>query len=44
MPYRVFPNTQNHLPTPEKEDNRCTYLPPQSEEEKMLDFRDQILV
>jgi len=28
----------------EKEGKRCKFLPPIGEEEKMLDFRDQILV
>ena len=34
-------NTMRYV---EKEGRRCQYLPPIGEEEKMLDFRDQVLV
>jgi chromosome transmission fidelity protein 1 len=34
----------NYQNLSEKEDKRCPHLPPPEEEERLLDFRDQILV
>lgn len=39
-----FDQTQSNHTFLEKEGKRCKFLPPIGEEEKMLDFRDQILV
>lgn len=41
---KLFTGELNAMSYIEKEGRRCQYLPPVGEEEKMLDFRDQVLV